>query len=256
MGKVGIQIYTLREIANSDLLSAIDLIAQAGYDGIEFDAGMLKRADPHQLREWVNSNHLSVIGLTLLLPEIEGLLHQMIDYACITGAEWIVMPWIDQKLRKNQADYERVAGILNQAGYEARQKDLRFAYHIHGYEFTPLEHSRGFDILIDKLDPNYVELQVDTFWVASGGEDIVEFSRNNIKRIGSFHLKDAASLDPLNDTEVGEGILDIQGIVNLGVEQDVEWFIVEQEGSQHTLSESITISQVNLRKMLKKAQNF
>jgi sugar phosphate isomerase/epimerase len=255
MGKTGLQIYTLRKIAQKDIKAAVELIAQAGYDGIEFDAGMLNRADASQLKTWMEQFQLSVIGLTLLLPEIKPSLSAMIDYALITGAEWIVMPWIDKGQRKDLADYQRVAAILNEAGRQTAAQGLRFAYHIHGYEFSPLGNSNGFDIFMAEMEPNFVELQVDTFWVASAGIDPVAFSRENIKRVGSFHIKDAASLDPMTDVEAGDGILNIPGIVNLGLKHEVGWFIVEQEQTQMPLFDSIRTSHNNLREMIKAARN-
>lgn len=255
MGKVGLQIYTVRELANQDLPAAIVLIKDAGYAGIEFDAGMLTRAKPYQLKQWMDNANLSVIGLTILLPELSDLLDPMIDYAHITGADWLVMPWIDQKFRKSIGDYENIARKLNTAGRQAAARGLRFAYHIHGYEFSTLGDKRGFDVLIDQLDPAYVELQVDTFWVTSGGVDCVNFTKRYIDRIGSFHLKDAASLDPLTDIEVGEGILNIQDIVQLGIEHHIEWFIVEQERTTRTIFDSIKTSCSNLQQMLNNVQS-
>jgi sugar phosphate isomerase/epimerase len=256
MGRAGIQIYSLRELANQDLRAAIQLIKDAGYAGIEFDAGMLNRARPHQVKEWMDDANLSVIGLTLLMPELNTILDPMLNYALYTGAEWLVMPWIDERIRKTIKDYENVALKLNQAGLQAAGQGVRFAYHIHGYEFVDLGGKCGFDVLMERLDPDCVELQVDTFWVASGGIDICEFSEIYIDRIGSFHLKDAASLIPLTDIEVGEGILDIQNIVNLGIEHDIEWFIVEQEATTRTIFDSINKSCLNLQQMLINAQKM
>lgn len=254
MGKVGIQIYTVRELANQDLSAAIDLIKDAGYAGIEFDAGMLNRADPHQLKAWMGTANLTVIGLTLLMPDLTQRLGPMIEYAHITDAEWLVMPWIDHKLRKTLSDYESIAQKLNHAGRHAAEEGLRFAYHIHGYEFTPIGNKRGFDVLVEELEPAYVELQVDTFWAVSGGVNVLEFLRRHIDRVGSLHLKDAASLDPLTDIEVGEGILEMQEIVSYGIEHDIDWFIVEQEGTRHSLFDSIRKSCSNVQEMLNKAQ--
>lgn len=253
MGKVGIQIYTVRELANQDLPSAIKLIKDAGYAGIELDAGMLNRAEPHQLKAWMDAANLTVIGLTLLMPELNQKIGPMIEYAHITGAEWLVMPWIDHKLRKTLRDYESLAQKLNHAGRHAAEQGLRFAYHIHGYEFTPIGNKRGFDVLVEELEPAYVELQVDTFWVASGGVNVLEFLRRHIDRVGSLHLKDAASLDPLTDIEVGEGILEMQDIVSYGREHDIDWFIVEQEGTRHSLFDSIKKSCSNVQEMLNNA---
>lgn len=253
MARAGIQIYTLRDIAIKDLQTAIHMISEAGYDGIEFDAGMLVRAKAEQLKYWMDEAGLIVIGLTILLPEIDTSLEPLVAYAKKTGAEWLVMPWIDEPFRKELEQYQQVAQWLNDAGRFSAENGLRFAYHIHGYEFESFGNECGFNILIQELDPEYVELQIDTFWVASGGLDVLEFSKKYIHRIGSFHLKDSAGLSPLSDIEVGEGILDIQGIVTLGFENNIDWFIVEQEISNGELYESIYTSCVNLKKMLNHA---
>lgn len=250
MGKAGIQIYTLRQLAKKDLYSAITLIRDAGYHGVEFDAGMLTRAKPVQLKGWMDEADLAVIGLTILLPELKQLIYPMVEYALQTQAEWLVMPWINHEDRENLVQYQHVAEQLNQAGQKAAEQGLRFAYHIHGYEFSMLGEKCGFDVLLEELDPNLVEIQVDTFWLASGGKDVVKFSENHIDRVGSFHLKDAATVSLKNDIEVGEGVLDLSNLVRLGIDHGIEWFIVEQEGTKLSQFESIQLSRVNLQKML------
>lgn len=253
MARAGLQIYTLRDIAQKDLQTAIHMISKAGFDGIEFDAGMLTRAKADQLKLWMDETGMAMIGLTILLTEISTLLEPMIVYAQKTDAEWLVMPWIDEPFRKELEQYQEVAKQLNDAGRLCADKGLRFAYHIHGYEFKLFGDKCGFDVLTEELDPEHVELQIDTFWVASGGLDVLEFSKKHISRTGSFHLKDSAGRLPLTDIEVGEGVLDIQGIVKLGVENNLDWFIVEQETSKGDLYESINKSCVNLKKMLNNA---
>lgn len=250
MAKIGIQIYTVRQLASTNLTGAINLISTAGYDGIEFDAGMIRRVEPAALKTLMDNLRLEVIGLTVLMHELEHSLEPMIDYACMTGAQWLVMPWIDEISRKNENDYKIIAQTLNKAGYKAKNYGLRFAYHIHGYEFDAIGDTRGIDVLIETLDPDLVELQLDTFWVASAGIDCVAFSKKYLNRIGSFHIKDVAGENPLKDIEVGNGILDLQGIIKLGLERDVDWFIVEQEESDLPLPESIRISLQNLRLIL------
>ncbi len=250
MAKIGIQFYTLGKQAKKDLPGAIGMVKAVGYEGIEFDAGMLQQTDSINLKKHMDSAQLDVIGMTLLLPELQTSLQPMIDFALITEAEWIVMPWIDQKLRKTPEDYQPIADKLNVAGQNIRDSGLRFAYHIHGYEFAMINNKRGIDVLMTHLDFNLVELQVDTFWVESAGIDCVEFSKQYIDQIGSFHMKDAASFEPLTDTEVGEGLLDMESIVRLGLSHGIEWFIVEQEETRLGLAESIKRSQKNLRKLI------
>lgn len=252
MTRAGLQIYTLRKQAEVDLFGTIRKVAGVGYEGIEFDAGMLKRADPQELKSILEETGLDAIGLTVLMPEMGDSLDPLIEYAVTIGAEWLVMPWIDEDLRNSLSGYESVAHALNKAAERCSGFGIRFAYHIHGYEFSRFDGKSGMDVLCETLDPLLVELQLDTFWTASAGVDYLKFAGENLNRIGSFHMKDAAGFDPLRDTEVGEGILDMQGIVDLAVSNEIDWLIVEQEETSLPVLDSIRISLDNLNAMIEK----
>jgi len=250
MTRTGLQLYTLRKQAENELFGTIREIARTGYQGLEFDGGMLERADPQELKSVMDQAGLEAIGLTVLMKELGDSLDPLIDYAVTIGADWLVMPWIDEDLRKSLRGYEMVAHALNKAGERCSEFGLRFVYHIHGYEFSRFAGTSGMDVLFKTLDLLMVELQPDTFWLASAGVDHIKFFKENLDWIGSVHLKDAGGLDPLMDTEVGEGILDLQAVVDLAVLNDMEWLIVEQEESTLPMFESIQISLENLQKML------
>lgn len=254
MTRAGLQIYTLRKQAEVDLFGTIRKVAEVGYQGIEFDAGMLKRADPQELKLLLDAAGLDAIGLTVLMTEMGGSLDPLIEYAVMIGAEWLVMPWIDEDLRKSLTGYESVAHALNKAAERCSGFGLRFAYHIHGYEFSRFDGKSGMDVFFETLDPHLVELQLDTFWTASAGVDYLKFAKENLNWIGSFHMKDAAGFDPLRDTEVGEGILDMQSIVDLAVAHEIDWLIVEQEDASQPVYDSIQTSLENLNAMIKKHQ--
>lgn len=254
MTRIGLQIYTLRKQAERDLFGTIRKVAEAGYEGIEFDAGMLERANPRELKSILEEVGLAAIGLTVLMKEMGGSLDPLIEYALTIGAEWLVMPWIDEEIRKSLSRYETVAKDLNKAAERCSKFGLRFAYHIHGYEFSGFDGKSGMDVFFDTLDPLLVELQLDTFWTASADVDYVKFARENLNWIGSFHMKDAAGFNPLRDIEVGEGLLDIQSIVDLAVSNDIDWLIVEQEDITPPGFDSIRISLDNLRTMIEKSQ--
>ena len=250
MTRAGLQLYTLRKQAEEDLFETIREIAAAGYEGLEFDGGMLERADPQELKSVLDQAGLEAIGLTVLMKEMGDSLDPLIDYAVKIGAEWLVMPWIDEDLRQTLSGYEMVAHALNKAAERCSEFGLRFAYHIHGYEFQRFANKTGMDVLLKTLDPLMVELQPDTFWLASAGVDHLKFIEENLDWIGSVHLKDAGGLNPLMDTEVGEGILDLQAVVDLAVLYEIDWLIVEQEESALPMFESIRISLENLQEMI------
>ena len=254
MQKIGLQIYTLRDQARGDLLATIRKVAEAGYEGIEFDQGLRERIGSAELKTHMQQVDIRVIGLTLTLPELGAPLDPMIEYALQTEAEWLVIPWITPDLWVSTDGIETVGQMLNKAGERIAKFGLRFTYHTHGYEFRMLQGRMAIEYLFEILDPKFVELQVDTFWVASAGVDCAAFIETYLDWIGSFHIKDAYSFKPAVDTEVGRGNLDLQEVVNLGVQGDVEWFIVEQEQMNLPWEQSIQISEQNLRRMIRTAQ--
>lgn len=251
MTRAALQIYTLRKQADRDLFGTIRKVADAGYEGIEFDAGMLERADPHELKSILDQVGLNAIGLSVLMKEMGDSLDPLIEYAVTIGAEWLVMPWINEDIRNSISGYETVGHDLNKAAERCSKFGLRFAYHIHGYEFTLFDGKSGMDVLLDTFDPLLVELQPDTFWLASAGVDHLKFIKANLDWIGSLHLKYAGGLDPLVDTEVGEGILEMQAVVDLAISNDIDWLIVEQEESSLPMFDSIRISLENVKQMIK-----
>lgn len=253
MTRAGLQLYTLRKQAENDLFGTIHEIAEAGYEGLEFDGGMLGRADPQELKSVLDQAGLEAVGLTVLMKEMGDSLDPLIEFAVKIGVEWLVMPWIDQDLRQSLSGYEMVAHALNKAAERCSEFGLRFVYHIHGYEFTRFAGRTGMDVLFKTLNPLMVELQPDTFWLASAGVDHIKFLEENLDWIGSVHMKDAGELDSLMDTEVGEGVLDLQAVVDLAISNDIDWLIVEQEESTLPMFESIRTSLNNLQKMINKS---
>ena len=250
MARAGLQLYTLRTQAAEDLYGTLRKVAELGFEGVEFDAGMLGRADPQELRSVLDEVGLEAIGLTVLLPEMGDSLDPLIEYGVTIGAEWLVMPWIDKGVRNSLNGYETVAKTLNKAAKRCVEFGLRFAYHIHGYEFSKFAEKSGMDILLETLDPLMVELQPDTFWLASADVDPFKFIKDHLDWIGSIHLKDAGGLDPLVDTEVGEGILEMRAVVDLAISKDIDWLIVEQEESSLPMFDSIRISLDNLKVLI------
>lgn len=259
MAKIGLQLYTVRELAKKDLMGTIRKVADAGYAGIEFDANMRDRADADALKTLMDGLDMDVVGVTVLMHQLDRqTLDDYIDYALTTGAEWLVMPWIDGDLRQDAAGYEKVGQALNGAAKRARDAGLGFQYHIHGFEFQSFGDRTGMEILLDSFNFDLIQIQVDTFWLVDAGLDLMGYTKTLLEAnpgcIGSFHIKDAKSLDPLKDTEAGAGLLDVPGIVDLGLDQNIPWFIVEQEAFSMPVIESITASYENLQSLLKKEE--
>ncbi len=122
---------------------------------------------------------------------------------------------------------------------------------------------------MENTDPDYVGIQLDTYWATRGGCDPVEFIRNHPDRVWALHQKDLAKDydKPLNHlekcgdgcidrevfmqaigdrhsiVEIGTGCMDIQKIIDAGnATGNIEYIILEQDRTQYDEMESIRIS--------------
>jgi sugar phosphate isomerase/epimerase len=71
-----------------------------------------------------------------------------------------------------------------------KEQGISLCYHIHGYEFRDYEGSTLFDLMVKKLDPNYVNFEMDVFWVKHPGQDPVALLKKYPGRFPLMHLKD------------------------------------------------------------------
>ena len=89
------------------------------------------------------------------------------------------------------------------------------------------------DILYEELDPDNVSFVLDTCWVQVGGGDVRHWIEKLKGRIDILHLKDCRKRDDgssLVMTEVGNGNLWMEGIIDTARACNVEYYVVEQDG--------------------------
>jgi inosose dehydratase len=165
--------------------------------------------------------------------------------------------------RMTAAGVERLARLLEALGREAQEGGHLLAFHNHVGTFfeTPDE----LDGLLAASDPDLVALCLDVGHYLLGGGDPVRGLHRYGERVRHVHLKDvdpsvAAAmragevpgfLDGLRRrvfTEIGQGTLDVRGILEVLDERDYAgWLIVEHDTTWRAPSESAAMSHAVIR---------
>lgn len=125
---------------------------------------------------------------------------------------------------------------INRASAECGAAGLELYYHNHAYEFAGVRGSRYIDRLRKELAPG-VRLELDVFWAGYGGERPEDVLRKWKGRVRSIHLKDLAAdaprglaevdVPPASFRELGQGTLDLPGILEAARRAGVEHYFVE-----------------------------
>ena len=168
----------------------------------------------------------------------------MAEAAAILGQRYVVLPAIPAADRRTLDDYRRVADEFNLIGRRAAALGLRFAYHNHGYGLAPMEGRIPFELVAERTDSAFVDLQMDLYWTTAGGADPIVYLKRFAGRYASLHIKDMSTRvrfagdggDAAQWVELfpyiadaGRGVLDLAGILSEARHSGVRHFFVERD---------------------------
>jgi sugar phosphate isomerase/epimerase len=236
-GPIGLQLWSLRNYLPKDLGGTLKQIRSMGFREVEGaglwnqTVGDLRKAmDAAGLR--CQSAHM---GLDRLRDDLSGALTE----AQALGATWVVCPWIQPKVTRD--DIMKAADVFNKAAAGARARNMRFGYHLHGYEFVPSTEGTLYDTLVKNTDPKGVEFQVDVFHTFHGGGDPVKVINELGARVTSLHLKDLKKGAPVVagqptgtpdiDVPLGTGQLNMPAILAAAQKVGALLYYVEDESA-------------------------
>lgn len=246
IAKVGLQLYTVRDLMKQDFEGTLAKVAQIGFREVEF-AGYFDHT-PAQVRAILDKNGLVSPAAHVSYDSTGDGWDATLHTAKLVGHEFVVCAWINEEVRKTPDDWQRVCDRFNRAGQAAHDAGLQFAYHNHSFEFVPLaDGRRPYDVLLEHTDPKLVRLEVDLFWITFGGGDPLAYFTKYPGRFPLVHVKDMMPKPTPDVTpdkvmaDVGKGSIDWKGIFAHSSQAGIEHYFVEHDQPADPLA-SITAS--------------
>lgn len=251
--RIGVQLYTVRDLLQQDFEGTLARIAEIGYRSVEF-AGYYQRT-PEQVRELLDRLDLVApsthVGVNALRQDFAGQARN----ARVIGHEYLTLP----SYRVGQdvdpvAGWRATAAEFNTLGAQCREEGLGFAYHNHAWEFQQLEGgTTPFDILVSETDPELVDFQLDLYWAHHAGRDPARLFDQYPGRFTMWHVKDMR--DPQGTREmvpVGQGEIDFGDLFRRAGRSGLRHFFVEHDNAAETVGSlaSIQASYLHLRGIL------
>lgn len=281
--KVGIQLYSVRNALAVRPYETLDAVAKLGYKYVEAanhnaaeDDGVGFGVPAENMKATLDKNGMQIVGChvnPLRLDRLPAILeyHQKLGNKRI-GCDIEFYPYMDMEYLKRRCEF------FNEVGRKCREFGLRYYYHNHYQEFQKFGDQTVYDFIMENTDPNYVFIEMDTYWVTRGGQDPLEYINKYKNRIVLIHQKDfpanapqpivmyngtirpqaeinhevfSATKFPACFTEVGTGVLPIQKIIDaLKDAPHLEYMLLEQDFTSHESElESIKISMDAFKKL-------
>src|SRR3954454_18784329 len=129
--KLGVQLYTVRDLMKEDFEGTIAKVAQIGYKEVEF-AGYFGRSG-QQVRAVLDKNNLSAPSTHVQYDELDDKFPSVIETSKTIGLKYIVCPWIPEDLRKSSDIWKQAAEKFNHCGEQSKKAGMQFAYHNHWF---------------------------------------------------------------------------------------------------------------------------
>lgn len=228
--RIGLQLYTLRDAAQANLEGTLGDIAAAGYQDVELLDSMQNFGMPAaRLRQVLDRLHLRAPSTHISTAALDDLPRLLAD-AQVLGHAYVVVASLPlDRQRVTLDDYRRWADRLNTAGGTVRRAGLWLAFHDEAENFAPIDGQVPYDVLVERLDPARVRLQLDTGNAAIGGRDPVAYMERYADRYWLFHIKDAPSLGAAHDVELGRGVVDFRRLLARAGDLAHKHVFIEQE---------------------------
>jgi sugar phosphate isomerase/epimerase len=273
--RLGLQLFTIPVLLERDIALGLQQVAQVGYRELElygpypfssqsaherwravtpslgFTQSGYFGLTAQQFRALLDRNGLTAPSMHVDLETLQTRLPQVLEAAQRLGHRYAGLSSIPAELRRTNDDYRRMADVFNELGARMAGSGLHFLYHNHGYGLAPVAGQVPLQLLIERIDPKYVSLEMDVFWTTAGGADPVELLDAWPGRYRLIHLKDMkqrvrfagdggepaqwVKLFPYM-TNAGEGVLDMRNIVTHARQSGVEHFIVEYDQAPDPLA--------------------
>ena len=257
--QVGLQLYSLRDYIGQDPKTVLAKVAQAGYQEVETYGYSPEKhfwgLTPSEFRSVLAAQGLRTssghydLG-SFLTGGSPAPLQAAIGAAQGCGQTYVVVPYLDEKLRTTPADCQRVAARLNEAGRQCRTAGLKLGYHNHDFEFKPVGNTMLYEILLKETDPQLVDFEMDIYWVVRAGQDPAKLMRAHPGRFPLWHVKDMDKAHPELNTEVGSGSIDYPQLMSYAKVAGLKHLFMEQENFSLDAYQSIGQSAAFMRKNL------
>ena len=235
----GLALYTVRDSMASNPKATLKAVADAGYAYVEsadYAEGKFYGMTPAEFKSTLDSLGLTAISAHMGMVTLENA-DQLIADVKAAGITYFVIPvppmgmfTVDPATNTlgMKGTAAELVSIMNTIGEKCHKAGLKLLYHNHDFEFMPLADGTVIeDVLLEKCNPEWVNFQMDLFWVTKANANALTYFEKYPGRFKAWHVKDMDKEGKF--APVGTGTIDFKSILAQKEKSGMEFYLVEQD---------------------------
>lgn len=241
---IGLQLYSLRDVAGKDVPGTLDAVAKMGYAGVEFAGYYGRKAE--DLRKLLDASGLKCCGTHTGLNTLMGdAMKGTIAFNKTLGNQSLIVPALPHDRVASVAALMDTAKLFTEIADKAKEQGMVVGYHAHAGDFKPVADRVPWDVIFGHAGAN-VTMQLDVGNCLQGKGDPIAVLKKYPGRSLTVHLKEFGK----NGDVIGEGTVPWKEVFEIcETTGGTQWYVVEQEGYRRSSMESAKLCLEALRKM-------
>ncbi len=275
-GKIGVQMMMLKEkVEQNGAYETLRELHDLGYGAVEVSQIPMTEQNVSELKRASDDFQIEIAaisaGLEPMMPGVPGEtlatdFDKIVSDCKKLNCTYIRIGMLPFTLI---GDKDKILGFIERAEKMAERlaaHDIALYYHTHHVEFQKYDGVYLLDLM--KHNTSILGFELDVHWIQRAGVNPIDFIAQYDGRVDLLHLKDyrigqleitpsdfqdipkfmSKFADLIEFAEIGEGNLDMNGIIEAGLESGSKYFLVEQDSTYgRDPFESLKISADNLR---------
>jgi len=200
----------------------LERVAAAGFDGVAFVGLDEQRLQP--VAEALLDTGLVPVAARVPYDRLQGERKQVVRELRTVGCERVVLPPLHEAHFETRGEVARMATRLSALGGRLAADGRSLCYLNGTREFRPVDGGDAYEVLVERAGDG-LGFELDVGDAAAAGRDPVALLERLSGRVPLVRLRDVdADGEP---TTLGEGSLDLGGVVGAAREAGTEWLVHE-----------------------------
>ncbi|MCR8659735.1 sugar phosphate isomerase/epimerase family protein [Paenibacillus endoradicis] len=227
---IGMQMYSMKRLAEYDMTKTFEDIAKIGYQAVELVG--YYTYNPQQMRRNVKRFNLKVpsIHVPLRIYDEEKIMvdfEKSAEFAAEIGAKYIVIPWLPISEKFKETEIQYLVHLIGSCISISRKNGLQLVLHNYSREFKTINDEFVLEDLIGPFDKEQLQLELDFGTIYLSGIDPFKIYREYEDRTPLIHLRDITY--GRRDCNLGQGKIDYAGQLHRLPHLDDKILYVEQQ---------------------------